>query len=94
MVQFNETQEYGIYTINAVYNGEVVADYKITKSAIDNGVVSVYTNEVPLVVALWLVNIGYTNHGWHEIEQGALFHVETNRYTSQEMRWRIAKVRV
>ena len=94
MTKFVEEYRYGIYTINAVYNGEVVATYRISGSSIDEGAVDVLAGEIPLTVAIWIVNCGPTNHGWFEIRGGSLYQCETNRYTSQEMRWRIAKIRV
>lgn len=94
MVKFTTKYEYNIRRVSAIYDGTLIATFKISPSAIDDGVIEVLTGEIPLVVALWVTNCGITNHGWFEISNGYLYNVEVDRYTSQERRWRIAKVRV
>lgn len=94
MVSFIKSQEYNIYKTSAVHNGEVVAEFRFTSSAIDNGIIEVYAGEIPLVVALWIINHGYTNHGWFEISQGAIYQCEIDRYRDEERRWRVATIRV
>lgn len=94
MTKFVEEYRYGIYTINAVYNGEVVATYRISGSSIDDGAVDVLAGEIPLEIALWIVNCGPTNHGWFTIERGYLCQISVCRYTCRELKWRVAKVRV
>lgn len=81
---------YNHFITEAHINGEKVAEYIRTASAIDDGRVEVYTPTLPWRVALWIKNIRGTNHGWYEIKGSRLLHKEIDRYTCEERGYKVA----
>ena len=94
MIEFKREWMNKMYTEKAIYDGKTVAQYRVTDSAIDDGVVEMLVEEIPLATALWAVNRGRTNHGWFEVNNGYLYIIDVDRYTSELRKNRVAKVKV
>lgn len=81
MIKFEKNWVHGMCIQQAIVNGTAVAEYRVTDSAIDDGIVEVLAGEIPLTVALWATSLGITNNSWFDIREGYLYNVEVDRYT-------------